>query len=84
MIMMRKRKNNRNKMSEYCSTTENGKTILVHKKIWAAKFGEVPKGSVIHHKNFNKKDNRIENLCLLSKSEHTLVHKRGNVEVTGG
>ena len=29
----------------------------------------------IHHRNFNKHDNRIENLELLSASEHQQIHK---------
>jgi len=29
----------------------------------------------IHHRNFNKHDNRIENLQLLSASEHQKIHK---------
>ena len=29
----------------------------------------------IHHRNFNKHDNRIENLVLLSASEHQQIHK---------
>ena len=49
-------------MSEYESTSSGGKTILVHRKIWIENFGEIPKGCIIHHKNGNKKDNRIENL----------------------
>lgn len=30
----------------------------------------------VHHKNKNRKDNRIENLILMTKSEHTSLHSK--------
>lgn len=62
-------------MSEYESTTMDRKTILKHRKIWIEKHGEIPKNKVIHHINGNKKDNRIENLECISRSEHTLTYR---------
>lgn len=35
-------------------------------------------GKEVHHLNFNKQDNRIENLVLLAKDEHAQIHKRVN------
>jgi len=73
-------------MSEY-ETTSNpdertlsgkAKTILVHRKVWIEKYGKIPKGYVIHHKNGNKKDNRIENLECLSFKEHAKRHRLPN------
>lgn len=61
-------------MSEYCSTCEGGKTILTHRQVWIREHGEIPKGYIIHHINGNKKDNRIENLELLSHKEHKVKH----------
>mgnify|MGYP001569343845 CR=1 FL=1 len=30
----------------------------------------------IHHKNYDKTDNRLENLEILTKSEHARLHKQ--------
>ena len=35
----------------------------------------------VHHKNENPKDNRIENLEILSKSEHIKIHKPHKVRM---
>lgn len=69
-------------MAEYCYTNHpykvkpSGKaqSFLVHRKVWEENFGEIPEGMVIHHKNGNKKDNRINNLKIVTRSEHRLIH----------
>lgn len=40
----------------------------------------IPKGCCIHHLNGNKADNRIENLCLMAKSAHTILHNKKRKE----
>lgn len=45
-----------------------------HVRIWEAAHGPVPKGYEIHHKNKDKKDNRLENLELLTVKEHWQRH----------
>lgn len=57
----------------YISNADGGG---VHRDVWRKHHGEIPKGYVIHHKNFNKKDNRIENLQCISYSEHIRLHKK--------
>ena len=49
-----------------------------HRLVWERIKGKIPEGYVIHHKNGNKKDNRIENLELLSKDSHAKRHSEIN------
>jgi len=35
---------------------------------------KLAKGEVVHHINYNRQDNRLENLQLMTKSEHTKLH----------
>lgn len=46
----------------------------VHRVIWEEYFGKIPSGLIVHHKNGNKEDNRIENLEIMSRAEHSKLH----------
>lgn len=48
--------------------------VRLHRYVWEKEVGRIPQGYEIHHINRNKADNRIENLRLLSCSEHRKVH----------
>ena len=61
----------------YKTTTLDGKPITTHRKVWILHNGPIPDGHHIHHKNEDKLDNRIENLELVSGSEHTRNHSIG-------
>ena len=51
----------------------NGK--FLHRLIWEDFWkAEVPKGYVIHHRNFNKLDNCILNLQLMRDKDHRILH----------
>jgi len=42
--------------------------------LWLSAGYEIPQGCVIHHINKNSLDDRLENLCLLTRAAHRLIH----------
>lgn len=43
--------------------------------VWEKAHGPVPAGSVVHHKNRNKLDDRLVNLELQTRAEHLSEHR---------
>lgn len=55
-----------------------GNNKLLHREIWEKFYGrKIPKGYVIHHKDFNCRNNSISNLQLLTVEEHLKLHHKG-------
>lgn len=53
----------------------SGKRTRLHVAIWEQKWGrKVPQGCVIHHLDWDKSHNVIENLVCLTIEEHERVH----------
>lgn len=50
--------------------------ILLHRFIWICANGDIPKDIEINHKNGDKRDNRLENLELVTKSGNALHSRR--------
>lgn len=48
--------------------------VRAHVWVWKVNKGTIPKGFHIHHKDENKSNNNIENLSILSASEHLRHH----------
>lgn len=71
------------KLKGHPLASKNG-VVFVHRKVWFEHNGEIPKGFVIHHKNGNKLDNRIENLEMCSRSEHMKEHYKEGLGVLNG
>lgn len=60
-----------------------GKMKLAHHYIWEQRVGTIPTGFQIHHVDHNKKNNDIENLKLVSTSEHQRIHSKYYVLLNG-
>jgi chromosome segregation ATPase len=58
----------------YYEVERNGNKVNLHKLIYIANNGEVPKDYTIHHKNGVKTDNDPRNLVAMPKRYHKLVH----------
>lgn len=46
----------------------------MHRYVWEYYNGPIPKGYEIHHIDFDRSNNDISNLQLLSRSEHRKIH----------
>ncbi len=50
--------------------------IHAHRWVWINHYGAIPEGMDIHHIDEDKSNNEIENLQMLSRSEHLKLHWR--------
>ena len=57
----------------------------VHRLVYEEAYGKCPHGWHVHHVNFNKRDNRLENLIAMPENLHVEIHRRmkqGNFKYT--
>lgn len=60
--------------NRYSRLNINGKRVREHRHVWEQANGPVPEGFELHHINFDRKDNRLENLQMLTPTEHRRLH----------
>lgn len=52
------------------------KTTYIHILLYENFIGEIPKGYVIHHKDFNPLNNNLDNLICISRGDHVALHNK--------
>ena len=50
---------------------------LLHRLIYEEVYGSIPKGYAIHHIDGDKTNNNLDNLMILTKSNHHKLHMKG-------
>lgn len=53
---------------------DEGKLRLEHCLVWEKHYGKIPPRMQMHHKDFNKTNNDISNLQLVTPLEHKRLH----------
>ena len=51
------------------------KWVQRYRHVWECANGPIPAGMLVHHKNRDPLDDRIENLCIMTNAEHLEEHR---------
>ena len=51
--------------------------VREHRLVWEEANGPIPSGYLVHHRNEDRSDNRLENLQLMTRAEHNQHHHSG-------
>lgn len=73
-VMYMGKKYRRERETGYYVCTSGSRRRL-HDVIWETEHGmAIPKGCVVHHKDWDKTNNNIKNLLLVTRADHNRIH----------
>lgn len=55
----------------------SGKILHLHSYLWKKENGNIPEGYEVHHIDGNRKNNSLDNMVILSKTDHRYIHGCG-------
>lgn len=61
-------------MNRYHAVKVEGKKMDTHRWVWEQANGPIPPGHLIHHIDGDPRNNDIQNLACITKSEHAKIH----------
>ncbi len=74
-VRVRTRYKRRNEKRNFIKVSEPNEWVLFSRYVWENKNGKIRENMLIHHKDGNKLNDSIDNLELVSKSEHISIHR---------
>ena len=75
-VMFQNKKYTRRANGYYACT--NGRRQFLHRAVWESVHGKIPPNHDIHHIDNDRTNNKIENLELYTRSEHSKKFSTGN------
>lgn len=73
----------KNNSTGYVNVSINNSPYLAHRIIWAVNGFDLPEDMEIDHKNGNKKDNRIDNLRIVTSSQNSFNSRAKSTNKSG-